>query len=615
MTLLADRVQKLFFHDGIMSSERNTARLQERCAEVERAFIAESARWGYRTPESWEAAKDSYIERILPVRTAEVIDQYQRAGLYPELEAPFFSRRGGRIAPGSRITVLARGGTVYYTADGPDPRLPGGVTHEAAQVGANTEATVFVPVGAEARLLVPENGAVDGTWTDPDFDDSAWDSGATGLGFASGSPVLDLIATDLRDALFEVSATLYARIPFEVDDPQRFRFLELRVQYDDGFVAYLNGTQVASGNAPAALAWDSAATGARGNGQAVTPEEVDLTDRLDLLRPGKNVLALHVMNRRAISPDMLMVPELRGVELFNPGIPLTRTSVVRARTREDDQWSAIDEVIFVVDTSALRITEMMYHPPEPPADSPYDAEDFEYVELRNIWPRPLSLTRARFISGIEFEFPEMPRENDLRSGEIVLLVKNLDAFASRYDTAGLRIVGEYDGELSNRGERITLVDALGEPILDFVYTDAWHPASDGDGYSLDVLDPTGPRDTWGLAESWAASSVVLGTPGVDGPLSGGRQLPGDINQDGGIDLSDALGIVGHLFTGSPDVLPCGEGTLGNSGNALLLDATGDARVNISDAIWLLGYLFRGGPPPLLGEDCLPIIGCPDSCTE
>ena len=63
------------------------------------------------------------------------------------------------------------------------------------------------------------------------------------------------------------------RIPFTVADPSAFASLTLRVLYDDGFVAYLNGTEVARRNAPAALAWNSKASSDRPGRLAVVFEQ------------------------------------------------------------------------------------------------------------------------------------------------------------------------------------------------------------------------------------------------------------------------------------------------------------------------------------------------------
>ena len=60
-----------------------------------------------------------------------------------------------------------------------------------------------------------------------------------------------------------VNQTVYSRMAFDVADVTRIDKLVLRLKYEDGFVAYLNGVEVARDNAPAAasLTWNSGALG------------------------------------------------------------------------------------------------------------------------------------------------------------------------------------------------------------------------------------------------------------------------------------------------------------------------------------------------------------------
>ncbi|HEY6563995.1 MAG TPA: CotH kinase family protein, partial [Pirellulaceae bacterium] len=132
-TLLADRVHFLFFNDGPMTPARNIGRLQERVNEIERPMTPEIARWGgsgsldsWPTPASWASAKNSYLNGVLPNQTAAVIGYYRGAGLYPATSAPVMNQHGGNASNGFRVTLSAPTGTVYYTVDGTDPRLPGG---------------------------------------------------------------------------------------------------------------------------------------------------------------------------------------------------------------------------------------------------------------------------------------------------------------------------------------------------------------------------------------------------------------------------------------------------------------------------------------------------------
>jgi hypothetical protein len=91
------------------------------------------------------------------------------------------------------------------------------------------------------------------------------------------------------------------------------------------------------------------------------------------------------------------------------------------------------------------------------------------------------------------------------------------------------------------------------------------------------------------------------------------QRPGDCSQDGHLDIADGVCLLNHLFLGGPAQLPCGNGTLGDRANQVLLDSNGDGSVNLSDVVHGLTSLFMGGPPPALGTECVPIVGCPNGC--
>ena len=95
---------------------------------------------------------------------------------------------------------------------------------------------------------------------------------------------------------------------------------------------------------------------------------------------------------------------------------------------------------------------------------------------------------------------------------------------------------------------------------------------------------------------------------------GGKQRPGDINQDARLDISDAIGVLGFLFLGGGDFefLPCGDGSPGHEANVQLLDSNGDARLDLSDPVYVLQFLFIGGPAPVLGSECVRLADCPNN---
>jgi hypothetical protein len=168
----------------------------------------------------------------------------------------------------------------------------------------------------------------------------------------------------------------------------------------------------------------------------------------------------------------------------------------------------------------LRITEIMYNPAGAPAINT-NAQLFEYIELKNVsTTTTLNLSNVRLTTGVTFNFSD-GTITTLAPGGFVLVVCNQAAFTALYG-AGLPIAGEYTGALNNGGEQLQLVDAAGT-ILDFQYSDGWHPTTDGAGFSLVIINPLAASSAWGLPESWRASSGVNGSPGQDDPLPAGLQ--------------------------------------------------------------------------------------------
>lgn len=144
----------------------------------------------------------------------------------------------------------------------------------------------------------------------------------------------------------------------------------------------------------------------------------------------------------------------------------------------------------------------------------------------------------------------------------------------------------------------------------------WIVDSDGD-VVWDNIGPLGIARDIGLDGS--GNVYVTGESEGDfltikySPVRG--QFPGDCSQDGGVDISDALCLLGFLFLGSPTVLPCGDGTGDDSANRELVDWNGDAGTDVSDAVALLGWLFLGSAPHVMGSGCRSMIGCPHACSS
>jgi len=623
LTLLGDRIQRHYFNDGALTAARCRARLLDRTTQIERAFIAESARWGYRTPASWQSAMNDYLNNVLPSRPATAVSQFRAAGLFPSLAAPRLNKHGGAIPEGFVVTVEAPAGTVYYTTDASDPRLPGGAVSPAARtISAGGARTVLVGESSRVAAFVPSNDSLGDDWKLPGFVETDWLASAAGagVGYDDQPTYLPHIDLSVGAQMKNVSATVYVRYRFNLADTTAFDGLELRMRYDDGYAAFLNGELIASRNAPDPVQWNSAAAASHDDAESVLFETASLLHPSlpDLLWPGENVLAIHGLNSSASSSDMLIEAELVGLT-FTEGqeIQLDRTTLWKSRAELNGRWSPLTEAVFVLDSSRLRITEVMYHPPPAPETSPFSDEDFEFIELQNTGGSPLNLTGMSLGEAVAFTFPDgdASPEHDLEPGEVVLVVKSREAFASMYDTSDLYIAGEFKGQLGNAGERLVLRDRLGRVLADLTYSDAWYPSTDGLGASLEVLNPRQDPATLSMPESWRPSPFHGGSPGqAPSILTGDRQRPSDVNHDGVLDIADAIALLFNLFV-APTPLPCGDGTVADPGNRLLINFNGDTRIDVSDAVAVLNYLFLDGPGPFLGVKCVEIQGCPELCSS
>jgi hypothetical protein len=165
------------------------------------------------------------------------------------------------------------------------------------------------------------------------------------------------------------------------------------------------------------------------------------------------------------------------------------------------------------------INEIMYNPGS-------GNQNEEYIELFNISSEPVDLYRYdksepwRFTDGIEFVFPSEPVVT-IPAGGYLLVVKHLDAFAARYGAmpAGVVVLGPYDGQLQNGGEKLELsmpgdVDEFG--IRYYIRIDR-----------LNYSDNSHPEDCPGGVDLWPVEA--------DG---GGMSLSRKVASDYGNDVAN-----------------------------------------------------------------------------
>ena len=289
--------------------------------------------------------------------------------------------------------------------------------------------TALVAAGAPAQVLVPTNGALGMTWTgnpirEP-FNTTGWMTGATGVGYDRGAGYGTLIGADVNTPM-RSNNSVYIRIEFDVANSAAFDRLELRMKFDDGFVAFLNGMVLASANSPTSPQWNSAA---KAQHQA-NPSDFDLydvTSKKGYLLTGRNILAIQGLNDSLGSAGMIIVPELRGGVLAAPtnAQPLINFGVIEASPISGNQ-------------------------------------DEEFIQMLNANPMAVDISDWRLTGGVEHTFLA---GTVLPPNGAIYLCPNAAAFRARTVSPkggdGLFVQGGYKGHLSSFGETLTLIDTSG----------------------------------------------------------------------------------------------------------------------------------------------------------
>lgn len=162
----------------------------------------------------------------------------------------------------------------------------------------------IISSGDEWKYLVPSSEPVT-NWRGSTFDDSNWQSGNSGFGFG-----------DNDDAtLVNVGKSIFLRKKFTIENPALVVKLLLHMDYDDGFVAYLNGVEIARAQMLGKGEFPRFDEEASGNHEALiyqglSPEQFAIDNPASLLKSGENILAIQVHNFNITSSDLSAIPFL-----------------------------------------------------------------------------------------------------------------------------------------------------------------------------------------------------------------------------------------------------------------------------------------------------------------
>lgn len=524
-----DHVQRHFFNGGTLTPERAEAIWEVRANEIYSAIIGESARWGdYRRASrpftrdaEWQDERNRLLTTYFPTRTDFVVNLLRNNDLYPSTDAPVFSQHGGAVPAGFLLSMTATEGDIHYTTDGSDPRLTGGaINPSAGMLSGGSELNRLIALESTGWLYLdtgndlgssevvvghPSYGVTN--WKHPDFVETNWETGQAMLGYGgiSGGTINETI--DYGGVRSDRHPTSHFRKHFNVTGASSYQELRIDLRRDDGAILYLNGREIVRSNMPeGAVDFETfSASSVGGSSESESNFYTHILSPGELLE-GDNVLAVEVHQTSPGSSDLGIDVQIDGLSLTESGgTVLNESTLVRARTLLNGEWSALTEATFLAGTLAssgnLVVSEIMYHPVDGGS---------EFLELANISDGPVDLSGVHFGSGIDFTVPT----------------------GTRIPAGGFYLIEDFENgtALANGGENITLLAADGSVIESFRYRDdsPWPKSPDGFGASLTRILPPGPAED---PASWRASVSDGGSPSEDDSVlfvgDPGADLDGD----------------------------------------------------------------------------------------
>ena len=137
-------------------------------------------------------------------------------------------------------------------------------------------------------------------------------SGVPGAGAGSYT------GTDVGPQMLNISPTLYARMPFNFAPGTPLTTLSLKMRYNDGFVAFLNGTEIARANATGSLNFQSVADSERLISTSLLQVPFNVSALRASMLNGNNVLAIQGVNSSSSNSSFLVQSEFSGTGITQP---------------------------------------------------------------------------------------------------------------------------------------------------------------------------------------------------------------------------------------------------------------------------------------------------------
>ena len=172
--------------------------------------------------------------------------------------------------------------------------------------GQLTYPRTLITEGDLFKYITPTS-SVSSNWTNINYNDNSWSEGSSGFGYSDGDD-----STNIPSGTISV----FIRKDFTISDINNIVSLVLDIDYDDGFVAYINGVEVARANIDGSPPSYNATTNTDHEAQIYVggyPERFVIDNFDNILIEGTNTLSIQAHNISDTSSDLSIIPFLTAI--------------------------------------------------------------------------------------------------------------------------------------------------------------------------------------------------------------------------------------------------------------------------------------------------------------
>ena len=351
--------------------------------------------------------------------------------------------------------------------------------------------TILLGHDAPLRVLVPQNDSLGDSWKQESFNDSSWRSGLAAVGYEKGTGYETFINTDVTE-MYGVMESCYIRQSFIVEDYNNVSSVQLNIKYDDGFVAFINGQEVASANKPFTLEWNSGAVVPHGDPAMYIKFPVTVSPK-SILHDGTNSLAVQGLNYNVGSSDFLIEAQviLQKAEI---------TSLEKNRLEKPTPGTANSETIIIPEPGTIPsvfINEIMAQNGRSFFDENWNFER-DWFELFNAEPTNINLSGFYLTDEPLFQQKwRIPDGTIIPPGGFLIYWADGDDISPNHCNFSLGASGE---TLTLSTPATQIVDQVAYGVLPRDISFGRYPDGSDNWYYYDLCTPLQPNGAPGLSQ-------------------------------------------------------------------------------------------------------------------